>query len=600
MSIREPVKSERVEKVSSYDTDIQAPIPNEINTSPVRQAVDWNSLEEYPKERQRDLTSNIEVQQHTTKTVDNSIVLHKTLKKIIEKKKTSLPNAKSFKKIVPVPNLNMARNKAKNTDKDAVTASTSTSTATTQPVEISKRHKIEDLLLENTALREEIQQLIKLLEGDKDKQESIANIPTKNRFDALIDISQRNPPQEDGMNYQEEMVYQEEIPSTEFLTYLKRKNTQQETIKNKKKLNYVPKDEAETRHKSNQSTSQDQQPAIQKARRKDRPPPINILYQDPKDTTRLLKANISNMNNFYIKRINNGKHVLQINNMDNFKTAKELLIKCNSRFYTYTSKLEKPITILLKGLNSSYSEKEVLDELKSLNITNVDFLKVMRFTTTKSKQDKKVLPIFIIQISPQSELNNVKKVKYLFHQVIYWEKVIRREAIQCKKCQRIGHTATNCNLPYRCVKCDTKHDPGKCSYPPQAQLEKTQLFCVNCNKHGHPASYRGCPKIIENKKKLNMHRKDSIKRTENKTTPRINNSLIQPGVKYSDVTRNSAHMNINNEINRETNNNYNNNITEAISEMKNNLSRLERIVESNSVRINSIATLLENLLHNHE
>lgn len=126
----------------------------------------------------------------------------------------------------------------------------------------------------------------------------------------------------------------------------------------------------EAKHKNSQSTPQrkDLQENSAKTRRKDRPPPINILYQDPKDTANLLKTKLRDTNNFYIKRINNGKHILQIDNIDNYKIVKELLTECNSKFYTYTPKIEKPIMLLLKGLNNSYDEKEVLDELKSLSI----------------------------------------------------------------------------------------------------------------------------------------------------------------------------------------------------------------------------------------
>jgi hypothetical protein len=46
----------------------------------------------------------------------------------------------------------------------------------------------------------------------------------------------------------------------------------------------------------------------QRMRRKDRSSPINILYQDWRDTTKLLKTNLQDMQDFYIKRINNGKH----------------------------------------------------------------------------------------------------------------------------------------------------------------------------------------------------------------------------------------------------------------------------------------------------
>jgi hypothetical protein len=111
--------------------------------------------------------------------------------------------------------------------------------------------------------------------------------------------------------------------------------------------------------------SKDHQTVHQRSRRKERPPPINILYQDPKDITKLIKANIKKMNNFYIKRINGSKHILYVDSLENFNQVKELLVKCNTKFYTYTNKSEKPITLLLKGLNRrKYEENKVLNELR--------------------------------------------------------------------------------------------------------------------------------------------------------------------------------------------------------------------------------------------
>lgn len=121
------------------------------------------------------------------------------------------------------------------------------------------------------------------------------------------------------------------------------------------------------------------------------------------------------MNDFHIKRINGGKHVLQIDNLTNFKQAKELLVKCNTEFYTYTLKTKKPIIFLLKDLDSSYNENEVLEELKSINVTNIEFTKVIRFSTSKSRQNNKILSIFIVQMSSSNEADNLKRINYLFH-----------------------------------------------------------------------------------------------------------------------------------------------------------------------------------------
>jgi len=317
-------------------------------------------------------------------------------------------NLKIYNKLNPAPNLTRARNgNKKNPDNQS-------------PEENNDTTKLAELVAENKLLKAKIQKLIE----EKNKECKLTtNIPTQNRFEVLDSAASTSAIQD------VEMVAQE---PADFAVYLKKKNNQRETTNNKEKPRYSSKSE-EPRKKNiiTHSQAKDPQEEPQKIRGKNRPPPINILYQDPRDTTKLLKTNIKDMKNFFIKRVNNGKHILHVDTMENFKQVKELLIKCNSKFYTYTDKSEKFITILLKGLDSAYQEDEILDELRSLNIKDVNFTKVLRFTTNKSKIDKKILPIFIIQITSESKINNLKKVRFLFHQIIRWEKLMRR-ACSCK------------------------------------------------------------------------------------------------------------------------------------------------------------------------
>lgn len=68
---------------------------------------------------------------------------------------------------------------------------------------------------------------------------------------------------------------------------------------------------------------------------------------------------------FYIKRINDLKHVLYIDTSSNQKKIIDILNKENFNFYSYTRKEEKVQTRLLKELNPVYGEEEILQELKT-------------------------------------------------------------------------------------------------------------------------------------------------------------------------------------------------------------------------------------------
>jgi hypothetical protein len=57
--------------------------------------------------------------------------------------------------------------------------------------------------------------------------------------------------------------------------------------------------------------------------------------------------------------------------------------------------------------------------------------------------------------------------------------------LQCKRCQRCGHTHSNSGYAPTCVACTDAHLLGKCVAPNQ------QLKC--CSSEGkHTANYRGC------------------------------------------------------------------------------------------------------------
>lgn len=81
--------------------------------------------------------------------------MHNTLNKAIHKKKTAQLNSKNLKrnKIVPIPNLTIARNKTKTVE----TNTHIVSSPMTKSEERNKGCNIEDLLAENKSLREEIQ-----------------------------------------------------------------------------------------------------------------------------------------------------------------------------------------------------------------------------------------------------------------------------------------------------------------------------------------------------------------------------------------------------------------------------------------------------------
>lgn len=162
-----------------------------------------------------------------------------------------------------------------------------------------------------------------------------------------------------------------------------------------------------------------------------RPPPINIYNQDPKNIIKVINNNIKDAK-FHIKRVNDLKQVLYIDTA-NRKKITDILSKNSFNFYSYTKKDEKVQTWLLKGLNPIYSKEKILQELKTLENKEISFTRVSRFSIRESTRQEKTLPIFVVQLSPDSNPAILKTIKFVAHQVITWEKLNRKEIIQCRR-----------------------------------------------------------------------------------------------------------------------------------------------------------------------
>ncbi|GFX27913.1 uncharacterized protein TNCV_3083351 [Trichonephila clavipes] len=70
-----------------------------------------------------------------------------------------------------------------------------------------------------------------------------------------------------------------------------------------------------------------------------------------------------------------------------------------------------------------------------------------------------------------------------------------RGITQCFNCNNFYHTAANCFMKPRCLKCGKEHATKNC------HLKERQLnpFCINCQDFGHSACYTKCPKFPQPK-----------------------------------------------------------------------------------------------------
>lgn len=137
--------------------------------------------------------------------------------------------------------------------------------------------------------------------------------------------------------------------------------------------------------------------------------------------------------------------------------------------------------------------------------------------------------IWQITLQPKTDTNRLTSIRYIAEWSVKWEIHRKRELIQCKRCQRFKHSASNCMLPYRCVKCINTHEPGKC--PIDVSDNKTKPCCVNCKGEHTANNARLCPifkrqlELIEDKKRPNQNKKETVSSAApSKSTQRQNNN----------------------------------------------------------------------------
>jgi hypothetical protein len=118
--------------------------------------------------------------------------------------------------------------------------------------------------------------------------------------------------------------------------------------------------------------------------------------------------------------------LLFLQNLTDYNEAKEILISANTAFYTYTPKSEKHHTYFQKGLDNSYTESEILEDLQALQMYDIQFTKVSRFSTRRSKENNILLSIHIVQISSQSNSSNLLNINRVNYFRIKWEKIKKK------------------------------------------------------------------------------------------------------------------------------------------------------------------------------
>lgn len=347
---------------------------------------------------------------------------------------------------------------------------------------------------------------------------------------------------------------------------------------------------------TNKHTNSEKQTHENNHNKKEKVPPIHVFDVNAKELISFIKNGLK-INNFKIKEFNYkyNKIVLFLNSMESFIRVKSHLQVTDTKFFTFTPKCIKTKTFLLKGLSADNDPQMIYDELCNLQIEDLEFVKVSHYITSKSKKEGYNLPIFLVQINANSNINQLKSIRGLLHRCVHWEPLRKPEIPQCRKCQGFFHSASNCFLERRCVKCNQKHEIGKCHLANVAVNEREKLFCVLCNKSGHPASYKGCEKYKELQKKIRAKRQMFTNNRNNNTSY----SYTNPNVSFANVLKmkgiNTGAIvteNINNS-NNFNNNSLLENLKHSIDALSNQIINFQKQLNTQASRIDTLFSILE-------
>jgi len=145
-------------------------------------------------------------------------------------------------------------------------------------------------------------------------------------------------------------------------------------------------------------------------------------------------------------------------------------------FHNFTLPEDRCARLLVKNLGRGMPESVVREELESRNICvqGVTQLRSGRHDPDTAK-DRPPTPNFIVSVARGPEVSKLRSLTELCGlRVSVESNLAPKGPLQCKRCQRFGHTQRNCGYEPRCVACGGSHLSGGCSTP------REQPVCCGC------------------------------------------------------------------------------------------------------------------------
>ena len=137
----------------------------------------------------------------------------------------------------------------------------------------------------------------------------------------------------------------------------------------------------------------------------------------------------------YKLKINNNQVTILPANPDTYRKITKLLKPLNSNFHTYQHKQERPFPVVLRNIHHSANLDELKYELFKLGH------EVVSISNIGHRISKNPLSLFFIDLKQKSNNKKIYNINRVMNSVVKIEPLlIKREIVQCKRCERYGHT----------------------------------------------------------------------------------------------------------------------------------------------------------------
>lgn len=323
-------------------------------------------------------------------------------------------------------------------------------------------------------------------------------------------------------------------------------------------------------------------------------PPIILpdVVNVPEMTTCLNTA--ISQEEYQLKSLNNNKIKIIPASPEAYRKIIQHLSKSNYIYHTYQLKHERAYRVVLRNIHHSVDTDDIKLAINAYghNVRNIHNI--------RHKYTKDPLPLFFIDLEPQSNNKEIFNINRLLNSVVKFEPPhMKKEIVQCKRCQRYEHTKAYCTYPFRCVKCGKNHESKLCP-----KEKETPPTCAQCDGN-HPANYKGCIVYQEilKRKGINTPLRQNKSMFQETLTPlhqvqdNVNFNLHAPSspIEISTSTKKTYAQAINaNRISDPPQSNSNQ--QDVLSFLQFSFARFENILTQQAQQINSLLNMLTTLV----